>query len=262
MFNSLSQTISPRATPFITLKKVWKVLADESYDVLKTSRYAETLVALRTVEGEGVLTLSDKTLFLKSNSLLLFRYSRVEHYKTAEKLWNFYWFEFDCNLLNLPEEQLIDIPPDERETQALDFCFFSLPDPDKSAYLSTVFAALLQYWLQDPELSRSDGIRPVIRQSVDYIMNHCNQAIRIADLARTLGMSDRTFRTAFRHYIGKSPQDFISDLKIQTAKELLSTTAMEIKTIALNLGFQNQYYFSNFFKAKTGCSPTDYRNRF
>ena len=52
MFNSLSQTISPRATPFVTLKKVWKVLADESYDVLKTSRYAETLVALRTVEKQ------------------------------------------------------------------------------------------------------------------------------------------------------------------------------------------------------------------
>ena len=75
-----------------------------------------------------------------------------------------------------------------------------------------------------------------------------------------MGVSYSNFRKLFKEYTGISPALYQQDLKLQRAKELLSTTGMSIKNIAYQLNFDSPDYFSSKFRNKTGVSPSNYRN--
>ena len=56
-----------------------------------------------------------------------------------------------------------------------------------------------------------------------------------------------------------TPSNYIALLRIQKAKEMLSNTELPIKEVAAACGFEDAYYFSNFFKKQFGISPTSFR---
>ncbi|MBQ9692613.1 MAG: helix-turn-helix transcriptional regulator [Clostridia bacterium] len=119
-----------------------------------------------------------------------------------------------------------------------------------------LFSALLLKWIRGYQYE-SDEEKKLISDTVDHIMN--NPDVSIADLAKRIHIGERTFRELFKAYMGVSPQAYISEMRIKNAEELLMTTAMTVKEIGYALGFQNQYYFSNFFKKKKGVSPCQFR---
>lgn len=85
--------------------------------------------------------------------------------------------------------------------------------------------------------------------------------LSIKDLARSCGLSTNHFIRRFRERYGMTPLAFHQQMKINAAKRLLSQTAYPIKLIAEWTGFNNVYYFSRLFSAKTGCPPGAYRRR-
>lgn len=91
-----------------------------------------------------------------------------------------------------------------------------------------------------------------IRESV-------TKGISVAALARESSLSHVQLIRRFRAAFGCTPSERIKQLRLERAKELLMQTAMPIKEIAYSCGFENEYYFSNFFKKNTGLSPTDFR---
>jgi AraC-like DNA-binding protein len=78
-------------------------------------------------------------------------------------------------------------------------------------------------------------------------------------LAEELLVSYSWFRKTFKSYTGMSPGQYFIDLKIQTAKELLSDPCCSMKCIASELRFSSVFHFSNLFKEKTGFSPIQYK---
>ena len=60
-------------------------------------------------------------------------------------------------------------------------------------------------------------------------------------------------------FAAMSPALYQQNLRLQRAKELLSSTDMSIKEIAYRLNFDSPDYFSSKFKAKVGCKPSEYR---
>ena len=58
---------------------------------------------------------------------------------------------------------------------------------------------------------------------------------------------------------GQSPIHYFIDLKMQYAYNLLDTHRWSIKQVALNLGYEDAYYFSRAFKKIMGVSPSGYR---
>ena len=64
----------------------------------------------------------------------------------------------------------------------------------------------------------------------------------------------------FKNYTGLAPAQYISQLKIQKAKELLSVTNKTVKEIAFDLGFESVDYFSTQFRKQTNQTPTQFRN--
>lgn len=80
-------------------------------------------------------------------------------------------------------------------------------------------------------------------------------------LARRLGMSYSGFRSCFRKNTGSSPRQYQLQIRVNRAKALLSQTSLSVAEIAEQLGFSSLYYFSRYFKEKTGASPTAFRTR-
>ena len=91
------------------------------------------------------------------------------------------------------------------------------------------------------------------------IREELESALTIQEVAEEMGVSYSNFRKLFKEFTGLSPATYQQDLRLQRAKELLTTTDMSIKEIAYKLNFDSPDYFSSKFKAKTGRKPSDLR---
>ena len=83
--------------------------------------------------------------------------------------------------------------------------------------------------------------------------------LTIQKIAEELGIGYSNFRKLFKEYTGVAPAMYQQELRLQRAKEMLSTTNISIKEIAYRLNFDSPDYFSAKFKIKTGRKPSDFR---
>jgi AraC-like DNA-binding protein len=109
------------------------------------------------------------------------------------------------------------------------------------------------------ELNRNWSHVDMINRARLRIRESLESPITIQEVAEEMGVSYSNFRKLFKEYTGLSPAVYQQDLRLQRAKELLSTTNKSIKEIAYQLNFESPDYFSAKFKAKTGRRPTDLR---
>ena len=72
-------------------------------------------------------------------------------------------------------------------------------------------------------------------------------------------MSESQTIRLFKKNFGTTPYTYVLNKKINFAKKLLIDTNLSVKEISTKLCFSDEYYFSNIFKEKVGCSPSQYR---
>lgn len=87
----------------------------------------------------------------------------------------------------------------------------------------------------------------------------CDPSITNAKLAERCNMSEVYFRKLFTEHFGNSPKQFIIDLRIQKAKQLLSEGVLSISLISESCGFSNPYHFCRIFKQHAGITPSRFR---
>ena len=95
-----------------------------------------------------------------------------------------------------------------------------------------------------------------VQSAINYIENHLNKKITLSQLSSAIHLSDSRFSHVFREYTGKAPIQYINDLRIERAENLLVFSEMTVSEIADFLGFDSVYYFSRLFKKIRGVSPT------
>lgn len=77
-------------------------------------------------------------------------------------------------------------------------------------------------------------------------------------LARQAGFSEVYFRRLFTQCYGMPPKQYILELRIRKARQLLTDGRQSITAVSEACGFSGVYHFSRFFKERTGLSPTEY----
>lgn len=99
----------------------------------------------------------------------------------------------------------------------------------------------------------------LIRPAIDYIYTeYTNDNIEISYLARLCNMSESYFRRIFLKNYGISPIKYINNLKIERAKELLTSGLYTVSDVAELSGFHDESYFSREFKKSFKKSPKEY----
>ncbi|WEV64009.1 AraC family transcriptional regulator [Bifidobacterium sp. ESL0732] len=100
-----------------------------------------------------------------------------------------------------------------------------------------------------------------IAKAILYFNEHYPESISIKRYAKENNVSETWFIQNFKDYIGVSPLQYITSLRIKQAKALLEGTDFSIKEIALLVGYGNPMYFSRLFHKETGKTPTEYRDK-
>lgn len=96
----------------------------------------------------------------------------------------------------------------------------------------------------------------------EYIeKNLSNPGISNTSLAREMGISEIYLRKLFIKYYQITPKQFVLDLRLRKARQLLTETGFSVAQIAEDCGFSSLYHFCRIFKEKTGLTPTEYSQR-
>ncbi|MFV0528887.1 MAG: response regulator [Lachnospiraceae bacterium] len=93
-----------------------------------------------------------------------------------------------------------------------------------------------------------------------YMRENFRTPIDLTALAQKLGFSSAYLTKIFNKYTGHTPVKFLTDLRINEAKQLLTNTELPISQIGEKVGYPDQFYFSKTFRKITGLSPTVFRN--
>lgn len=95
----------------------------------------------------------------------------------------------------------------------------------------------------------------------NYIWKNLDKEITLNKLARMVYLNPSYLSRLFRQETGVTITEYLLEVKIQQAKELLWETDLKIQDIALKLGIDSSAYFGRIFKKAVGCTPQEYRNQ-
>uniref|UniRef100_UPI0040579DD1 response regulator transcription factor n=1 Tax=Acetatifactor sp. TaxID=1872090 RepID=UPI0040579DD1 len=98
-----------------------------------------------------------------------------------------------------------------------------------------------------------------IQQAVLYVRDNYDKDLNMAVVSNYISMNYSLFSYAFKQYTGTNFVNFLKDIRMEKAKELLETTDLRIVEISQKIGYENEKHFMKIFKVTCGVSPTEYR---
>ena len=94
-----------------------------------------------------------------------------------------------------------------------------------------------------------------------FFHQNFQEEIQVRECARRFNMSESWLIRCFRQRTGMTPQRYLTDIRLNQAKELLAASSLNIGEIAAVVGYENALYFSRIFRKYVGVSPREYRER-
>lgn len=101
---------------------------------------------------------------------------------------------------------------------------------------------------------------PIIQKTITFIESDLSANLTLSTLAEVLNVSGGYLSTIFRKETGTTITEYIRDKRMKHAAYLLSSTHLQIQTVALHCGIMDVQYFSKLFKKHTGKTPKEYRD--
>ena len=110
------------------------------------------------------------------------------------------------------------------------------------------------------ETDRENEFMSIIK-AVNIVERDFTHHIHASEVASQIGFSRSYFSVKFKKYVGSTFGDFIQNLRIQKAQQMLAETDLSVTDIAYESGYEDVYYFNRIFREKAQCSPNEYRKR-
>lgn len=118
-----------------------------------------------------------------------------------------------------------------------------------------------EYILKALRRRNTHNLSDIVKKAIHYMSEHYNENITLNDISNLVGVSVQYFSKLFKDEVGCNYVDWLNSLRINRAKELMSTTQMSIKEVGFHVGYNDPNYFSRIFKRYEGIAPTEYVNR-
>ena len=103
------------------------------------------------------------------------------------------------------------------------------------------------------------GYSPIVKKTILIIDSDISAELSLSTLAKKQGISSGYLATVFKKETQKTVSEYVIDKRIEHACYLLSSTHLQIQTVAQHCGIVDVQHFSKVFKKKTGKSPREYR---
>lgn len=127
--------------------------------------------------------------------------------------------------------------------------------------LYRIFSALIENGLLSDTASGPGPDRRIstIKKALSYMKEHACEKIYVQDIASQVNMNGQYFCRFFKKMIGKTPIEYLTELRIKNACELLKNTDLPVMDVCLECGFNNLGNFTSAFRKYCGCTPRQYR---
>lgn len=218
--------------------------------------------------GEGRLV-ADGHWRIAAGDVVLLPAGVAHHYWSDDaRPWTVYWVHFDGDMARDLGQWILShggrvqrLGVNARLLSLFD-AQFSLREegasPDAAIHACHQLQFLLSHIAQMLGRGRLEG-RLDIAAIKGRMIEHVHGQLNLDQLAEEAALSKFHFAKLFKAQTGQSPIHYFIELKMQQACYALDTRSQSIKQVALDLGYDDAYYFSRIFKKVMGVSPSQYR---
>lgn len=101
----------------------------------------------------------------------------------------------------------------------------------------------------------------VLKDMISFINENYGEKLSLASIATSGKVGKTGCCTIFKRYINKTPNEYLTELRLRKSMELLKNTDMTILEISYAVGFSGASYFTETFRKFYGCTPGEYRRK-
>lgn len=234
----------------------------------------EDNIFIYCTQGKGHFIIDDKKFEITVNQYLLVpatdKYLR--YWADSDDPWTIYWIHFKGKDLNEFNNSLkinlhkgpVQIPFNQKALDTWNTIYQSLEMGYSTENLCNATFCLYHFlaafiFIDKHILTEEKDGDDMVADSILYMRSEIDGKLSVEDISGRYSLSCSHFSSLFKKSTGMSPIDYFIHLKMQKACQLLYTTDEKIKVVALQLGYDDQYYFSRTFKKQMGVSPEHYR---
>lgn len=230
----------------------------------------DSFLLVYTYEGKGWLEYRGQSFLLQEGDAFLIDCREPHFYRTECATWKHSDLHFDGNLGEylykdfVKENGNIFHPKSESDFQNslehLLYAYISI-DPYREYQVSALLNQLFVSILAEMEsYTRSQQNMPdQLKYLVHYVNNNYTHELSLEFLSDFFSISKYHLCRSFKKYTGFTLNDYITQLRLEQAKELLRTTALPANKICFAVGINDENYFYRLFKKHVGISPQKYR---
>ena len=248
--------------------------ADGYYFKVERGRELNEYQLLYIIEGDGIFhsTNMPQAKLHEGDFFLLFPGEWHSYHPTPERGWKKFWIGFKGRNMDdrvragflSPQKPIYHVGFWDNIVSAYKAAYdIAVEEPpyfqQQLAGYVNLLIGMMYSKERNVQLSRNQSHVDMINRARLLIREHLESPLTIQQVADEMGVSYSNFRKLFKEFTGISPAIYQQDLRLQRAKELLSTTDMSVKEIAYRLNFESPDYFSAKFKIKTGRRPSEFR---
>lgn len=237
--------------------------------------------------GHGVATITDHNYRYDDEEMFTIVPANIPHTTNSDSgcmdLWGWLFVDMDAFVHN--EMKGLSISPEEilRRLNRRGVCDTAVHNPRCAAlirlmmeeckndgpyheesmkgYLRALVIETLRMVQERDNGKRSVKYNRYVEKAAQYISMHYAEDIRIKQLARSCGLSESHFRRIFDESVGMTPNDYINMVRIDKACDMLLKEDLAMSEVCERAGYQTASSFNRNFKALTGMSPLQWKNK-
>ena len=151
------------------------------------------------------------------------------------------------------------LKPQEDMTTFFMDCMKSQDIIDGIKIKNAIYSMLLSFIDKNGIKITSYDYSPCVSAALLYINQNLSVRLTVSEIAENTFVSKSTLEKFFKKELRMSVHDYISNIVMSEASQLLSRTKLSVLEISEKLGFCDQFYFSKRFKNKFEMTPREYR---
>ena len=224
------------------------------------------------IKGKGHFTFGEEVREVSEGSIIVYPPLSPQLYSySAEEKTELYWIHITgagikeyLNNLNLLGAYVHQVGIDKQFIELFEKIVYELQmkKPFCEHMASANFLALISsfarkktYLKTNPNLRLSEDIK----KTIEIMHKGYKENYTVEDYAGFCNLSLYRFIHKFKKYTGMTPLDYLTNIKINTAKDLIINSEFNMSEIAELVGYENPLYFSRVFKKITGICPSKYK---
>ncbi|MCI1397692.1 MAG: response regulator [Lachnospiraceae bacterium] len=169
----------------------------------------------------------------------------------------------DCSIIFLTAFDEFSYAKKAISVRALDYILKPADDAELTAAVEEGIRAAQESGRRAPRENASTAEPKAAPEQEDrilsYVKAHFAEDLSVQDVAGHFGYADAYFCRIFKQHFGKSFVSYLTDYRIERAKEKLAGKETNIREVGRTVGYADPNYFAKVFRRVTGMSPTEYQ---